>query len=86
MSWRERLSTLFVSGTFEEGPDEPVEIGVVPIAHGPIATTQLEEAGFDVGVTEAFNIVSNVSSGFRIHVPRHQSAEAARLLDQLLTG
>lgn len=85
MSWRERLSTLFVSGTFEEDPDEPVEIGVVPIGKGPIVMTQLEEAGFNAGGHEAFNIVTNVSSGFRIFVPRHQSAEAASLLDELLT-
>lgn len=85
MSWRERLSTLFVSGTFEEDPDEPVELGVVPIGRGQILMTQLKAAGFDAGGTEAFNIVTNVSSGFRIYVPRHQSEAAAALLDELLT-
>ena len=36
--------------------------------------------------TDAFNIVTNVSSGFRILVPRHQSEQAARFLDELLTS
>ena len=85
MSWRERLSTLFVSNPIPEDPDEPVEIGVVPIAKGPVAVTLLIEAGFDAGGHDAFNIVTGVSSGFRILVPRRQSEEAARVLDELLT-
>lgn len=86
MSWRERLGTLFVSNPIPENPDEPVEIGVVPIAKGPVAVTLLIEAGFDAGGHDAFNIVTNVSSGFRILVPRRQSEQAARFLDELLTS
>ena len=86
MSWRDRLSTLFISGPIAEDPDEPVEIGVVPIGKGPIALSRLREAGFDAGGHDAFNIVTNVASGFRILVPRHQSAEAVRVLDEFLTS
>lgn len=86
MSWRERLSTLFVSNPIPEDPDEPVEIGVLPIAKGPVAVTLLIEAGFDAVGHDAFNIVTNVSSGFRILVPRRQSEHAARFLDELLTS
>lgn len=86
MSWRERLSTLFVSNPIPEDPDEPVEIGVLPIAKGPVAVTLLIEAGFDAGGHDAFNIVTNVSSGFRILVPRRQSEKAVRFLDELLTS
>ena len=57
-------------------PDEPIEIGVVPIGRGPFAVDQLRHAGFDAGGHDAFNIVSSVSSGYRILVPQHQ-AEAA---------
>lgn len=86
MSWRDRLSTLFVSNPIPEDPDEPVEIGVVPIGKGPIAVTRLREAGFDAGGHDAFNIVTNVSSGFRILVPRRQSEQAVLLLDEFLTS
>lgn len=86
MSWRERLSTLFLSGPIAEDPDEPVEIGVLPLAKGPVAVTLLMEAGFDAGGHDAFNIVTGVASGFRILVPRRQSEQAARFLDELLTS
>ena len=84
MSWRQRLSTLFLSGAIEENPDEPVEIGVVAISQGPIAVERLREAGYDAGGHDAFNIVTSVASGYRILVPRHQSEEAAALLDRIL--
>lgn len=84
MSWRDLLSTLFLSGTIEEDPDEPVEIGVAPIAQGQIAIVRLREAGYDASGHDAFNIVTNVASGYRILVPRHESEEAAILLDRIL--
>lgn len=84
MAWRDRLRTLFVSGDIAEDPDEPVEIGVVNIARGPIAVEKLRDAGFAAGGHDAFNIVTGVASGYRILVPRHQSDEAFRALDELL--
>ena len=78
MPWRDRIRTLFVSNPIPEDPDEPVEIGVLSIANGPIAVTRLREAGFNAGGHEAFNIVTNVASGFRVLVPRHESEQAAR--------
>lgn len=81
MSWRDRLRTLFVSGEIAEDPDEPIEIGVVPIAKGQLAVIHLRAAGFDAGGHDAFNIVTNVASGYRILVPRHQSALAVEALD-----
>jgi hypothetical protein len=86
MSWRDRLRTLFVSGDIAEDPDEPIEIGVVPIAKGPIAVAHLREAGFDAGGHDAFNIVTNVASGYRILVPRYQSEQAVLTLDEFLTS
>ena len=85
MSWRERLSTLFISNPIPEDPDEPVENGVLPIAEGPVAVTLLIEAGLDAAGRDAFNIVTNMSSGFRL-VPRRQSEQAGRFLDDLLTS
>ncbi len=84
MSWRDRLRTLFVSGEIVEDPDEPVEIGVVPIARGPLAVAHLQEAGFEAGGHDAFNIVSNVASGYRILVPRRQSEDAVKVLGDWL--
>lgn len=84
MSWRKRLSTLFVSGPIAEDPDEPVEIGVVPIAKGPISVAQLRESGFDAVGHDAFNIVTSVASGYRIVVPRHQSERAVVELGEML--
>lgn len=85
MSWRDRLSTLFVSRPIPEDPDEPIEIGVVPIAKGPLAVTHLRAVGFEAGGHDAFNIVTNVASGYRILVPRRQSDEAVAALDSWLT-
>ena len=70
----------------EVDPDEPTEIGVVPIAQGPIAVAQLREAGFDAVGHDAFNIVSNVSTGYRIVVPQHQSDAAVLKLEEILRG
>lgn len=84
MPWRDRLRTLFVSGEIAEDPDEPIEVGVVPIAKGPLAVVHLREAGFDAGGHDAFNIVTNVASGYRILVPRHQSEQAVTTLDHWL--
>ncbi len=83
MGLRDTLRTWF--GASEEvDPHEPTEIGVVPIALGQIAITHLRDEGFDVVGHDAFNIVSNVSSGFRIMVPYEQSEAAAVRLDQIL--
>ncbi len=84
MSWRDRLSTLFLSGPISEDPDEPIEVGVVPIGKGPLAVTHLREVGFDAGGHDAFNIVTNVASGYRILVPRHQSEAAVTELGDWL--
>ena len=66
-------------------PHEPTEIGVVPIAMGPPALTRLQADGFDAVGHDAFDIVSNVASGYRIVVPHAQSEEAAVRLDEFLT-
>jgi hypothetical protein len=86
MSWRDRLRTLFVSGEITENPDEPIEIGVVPIARGPLAVAHLQEAGFEAGGHDAFNIVSSVASGYRILVPRSQSVDAVKVLGDWLAS
>lgn len=65
-------------------PDEPTEIGVVPMAKGPIAVEQLRNAGFDATGHDAFNIVTSVTSGYRIVVPQHQSEAAVEKLDEIL--
>ena len=69
----------------ELDPGEPTEIGVVPIALGQIVMTHLRDEGFDVVGHDVFNIVSNVSSGFRILVPYEQSEAAAVRLDEILS-
>lgn len=70
----------------EVDPDEPTEIGVVPIATGPIAVAHLRDAGFDAVGHDAFNIVSSVSTGYRIVVPQHQSEAGVVKLEQILNG
>ncbi len=47
--------------------------------------THLRDEGFDAVGHDAFNIVSNVSSGFRIMVPYAQSEAAAVRLDEILS-
>jgi len=84
MGFRDTLRDLF--GASEEvDPDEPTEIGVAPIAFGQIALTRLRDEGFDAVGHDAFNIVSSVSSGYRIMVPYSQSEAAALRLDEILT-
>jgi hypothetical protein len=84
MGFRDAMRNMF-AGSTEFDPDEPTEIGVVPIAVGQIALARLRDEGFDAVGHEAFNIVSNVSSGYRIVVPHSQSEAAAARLDELLT-
>ena len=85
MAFRDVMRRWF--GASEEvNPDEPTEIGVVPIANGPIAVEQLRNAGFDAVGHDAFNIVSSVSSGYRIVVPQHQSEHAVEALEKILHG
>ena len=86
MSWRDRLNTLFLSEPIPQDPDEPIEIGVVPLARGPLAVAYLRESGFEAGGHDAFNIVSNVASGYRILVPRRQSEEAVAMLGDWLAS
>ena len=84
MGLRETLHNLF-GASDEVDRDEPTEIGVVPIAIGQIALTRLRDEGFDAVGHDAFNIVSSVSSGYRIIVPYAQSEAAAARLDEILT-
>ena len=65
-------------------PDEPTEIGLVPIGKGPMAVAQLRTAGFDAIGHDAFNIVTSVSSSSRILVPQHQSVAAVTKLEEIL--
>jgi hypothetical protein len=84
MSWRDRLSTLFFSTPIPEDPDEHVEIGVVPIAQGPILVTQLCEAGFDAAGHDSFDRLTRMANRYRILVPRRQADEATHHLEELL--
>lgn len=85
MGFREVMRRWF-GATDEVDPEEPTEIGVVPIAKGPLAVDRLRHAGFDAAGHDAFNIVSSVSSGYRILVPQHQSEAAVAKLDEILNG
>lgn len=84
MGLRDTLTRWF-GASDEVNPDEPTEIGVTAIAFGPLAVARLREEGFDAVGHDAFNIVSNVASGYRIVVPQHQSEAATARLDQILT-
>lgn len=85
MGFRDLMRRWF--GASEEvDPDEPTEIGNVPIARGPLAVEQLRNSGFNAVGHDAFNIVSNVASGYRILVPQHQSEAALAKLEEILHG
>lgn len=84
MGFRDTMRNLFAIDEADLDPDEPVEIGVIPIVSGPIAVTQLRDEGFDAVGHDAFNIVSNVASGYRILVPRNQSERAVARLDEIV--
>lgn len=83
MGFRDAMQRWF-GASDEVDPDDPTEIGVVPIATGPIAVEKLRDAGFDAVGHDAFNIVSNVSTGYRIVVPQHQSEAAVVKLEEIL--
>lgn len=85
MGFRDLMRRWF-GASDEVNPDEPTEIGLVPIARGPMAVDQLRHAGFDAAGHDAFNIVSSVSSGYRILVPQHQSEAAVEKLAEILHG
>lgn len=85
MSLRDVLRRWF--GASEEvDPDEPTEIGIIPITSGPIALAQLRAAGFRAVGHDSINILSDVASGFRILVPQQESEAAAAKLEEILHG
>ena len=85
MRFRDAMRRWF--GASEEvDPDQPTEIGLVPIGKGPLAVEQLRAAGFNAVGHDAYNIVSSVSSGYRILVPQHQSEAAVVKLAEILHG
>ncbi|MCU1361358.1 MAG: hypothetical protein JWN99_2647 [Ilumatobacteraceae bacterium] len=65
-------------------PDSPVEIAVVPIGIGPMTVESLRDRGFDAVGFEAYNLISGVSSDYRIMVPGSQSTAASAQLTDLL--
>ena len=85
MGFRDAMRRWFAaSGEIDADPDQPTEIGLVPIGKGPMAVAQLRSAGFDAVGHDAFNIVTSVSSGYRILVPQRQSEEAVVKLEEIL--
>ncbi len=85
MGFRDVMQRWF-GASDEVNPDEPTEIGMVPIGRGPLVVEQLRNAGFNAVGHDAYNIVSSVSSGFRILVPQHQSEAAVAKLAEILNG
>jgi hypothetical protein len=86
MGIRQAIERLLNRGSFPENPDEPVEIGLVPLATGPMTVASLREAGFDASGAETFNIATDVLSDYRILVPRREAGEATTRLQGLLAG
>ena len=84
MTIRQAIQRLLERGSFPEDPDEPVEIGLVPLGTGPMTIASLREAGFDATGAETFNIATDVLSDYRILVPRREAVEASAWLQRLL--
>ena len=86
MTIRQAIERLLNRGSFPEDPDQLVEIGLVPLATGPMTVASLRAAGFDASGNETFNIATDVLSDYRVTVPRRQAADGAACLHELLTG
>ncbi|MGZ4769334.1 MAG: hypothetical protein ACXVKP_19910 [Ilumatobacteraceae bacterium] len=84
MSIRDKVFKLLSRGNDSADPNEPVEVGLVPIGAGPMAVATLRREGFDAAGNETFNIVSNVLSDYRILVPRREAERATARLQQIL--
>jgi hypothetical protein len=68
----------------ERDPDEFVELVVVPLSKGPLVVSALQAAGIAARGDEAFSVVTDVRSDFRILVPRSQVEDANAILDDAL--
>ena len=86
MTIRQAIQRLLERGSYPEDPEEPVEIGLVPLGTGPMTVASLREAGFDATGAETFNIATDVLSDYRILVPRREAVEASAWLQRLLAG
>jgi hypothetical protein len=83
MGLRDSFFRLLSKGEPELDPDEPVEIGVIPLAVGPMTVETLRNAGFHAVGAPTYNIISEVANRYRILVPRREAVDAQRLLDEL---
>jgi len=83
MGLRDSFFRLLSKGGPPEDPDEPVEIGIIPLAVGPMTVETLRNAGFNAVGAPTYNIISEVANRYRILVPRSEAADATRLLDEL---
>lgn len=83
MGIRAALGRWLSQGDAPQNPDELVEIAIIPLAVGPMTVETLLDAGFDAIGAPTYNIVTEVASDYRVLVPRHQSAAARQLLDEL---
>jgi hypothetical protein len=83
MGLRDSFFRLLSKGGPPEDPDEPVEIGIIPLAVGPMTVETLRNAGFNAVGAPTYNIISEVANRYRILVPRSEAVDATRLLDEL---
>jgi hypothetical protein len=65
------------------GPDDLVEIALVPLARGPLLVSALEAEGLTAVMIEAYNLVTESRTDARIMVPRSQAAAATAIADRL---
>jgi len=80
---RDAFFRLLNRGEPSADPDEPVEIGIIPLAVGPMTVESLRNAGLNAVGAPTYNIISEVANRYRILVPRREAVDAQQLLDEL---
>ena len=84
MTIRDFVRRLLDRGGDKPDPNELVELVVLKLPRGPLVLSALQAAGIDAVGDEAFDVVTNMTTNFRIRVPRSQVTAANAILDDAL--
>lgn len=84
MGIRDAVRRLLERGVDNADPNEHVELIVLPISKGPMALSALQAAGIDAVGDDAYSVITDLATNFRILVPRGQVAQANAILDDAL--
>jgi hypothetical protein len=84
VSIRDFVRRLLNRGDDNADPGELVELVVLKLPQGPMMLSALQAGGIEAVGDDAFDVVTNMRTNFRILVPRNQVAAANAIVDEAL--